>query len=281
MVKIIRSFIFIELFLISLNSWSQDLKFVHYTNEHGLPSSYVKDITQDHLGFIWIATRNAVTRFDGTQFKNYSTKNNQGQTTDIWAMSFHYAGDSSLIIQTTDNNYYSFNFAIEQFEPCEMLNSLEGNVYLNNSSRGFWVSNDNKITYFDTEKQDFLSIEEKLNFGNLGQDVDFLHVRELDKIVVAITSEGNFMVFDLKQKLQRSLAISKEINIYQIANFYLDRNNNAWITEFSNGVFKVNLTNGHTTHFSYAQTGNRHILHNFVHDVCEDEKGRIWIGTEN
>jgi len=106
MVKIIRSFIFIELFLISLNCWSEDLKFVHYNNEHGLPSSYVKDITQDHLGFIWIATRNSVTRFDGSHFKNFPAIDHQGNLNNIWGMKFIHSGDSSLIVQSTEKDYY-------------------------------------------------------------------------------------------------------------------------------------------------------------------------------
>jgi signal transduction histidine kinase/ligand-binding sensor domain-containing protein/DNA-binding response OmpR family regulator len=281
MVKIIRSFIFIGLFLISLNSWSEDLKFFHYTNEHGLPSSYVKDITQDHLGFIWIATRNSVTRFDGSHFKNFPAIDHQGNLADIWGMKFIHSCDSSLIVQSTDKGYYSFNFALEQFEPCGMLDSLEESVFISNSDGGVWVNQGGKIFYLDTERHVFLTIEEKIDFANIGEEIGLNHIREQDNLVVAITSTRNFMIFDLKLRLQREFDIAKEIDVSRIANLYLDKNNNAWITEYANGVFKVNLTNGRTSHFSYEQSGNRHILHNFVHDVNEDELGRIWIGTEN
>ena len=281
MVKIIRSFVFIGLLLNSLNSWSENLKFIHYKNEHGLPSSYVKDITQDHLGFIWIATRNTVTRFDGSHFKNFSAIDSEGKMNNIWGVKFFHSGDSSLIVQTTKNEYYSFNFALEQFEPCRILNSIEESIIVNNSDGGLWVSSGDQTFYIDTERQDTLTIEEKIDFANIGEDIRLNHIREQDDLIVAITSKRSLLIFDLEQRLLREIEIVKEIDVSRIANFYLDSNDNAWITEFANGIYKVNLNNGRTTHFSYEQSGNRHILHNFVHDVCEDEKRRIWIGTEN
>src|ERR1700744_6335789 len=35
----------------------------------GLPQSFVSGIVQDDSSFIWIATRNGLTRFDGLQYK--------------------------------------------------------------------------------------------------------------------------------------------------------------------------------------------------------------------
>jgi ligand-binding sensor domain-containing protein len=43
----------------------------HYTPKEGLPSSNVMDMIQDSDGFIWFATANGISRFDGLDFKNY------------------------------------------------------------------------------------------------------------------------------------------------------------------------------------------------------------------
>ncbi len=42
--------------------------------ESGLPHNYIFDIKQDSLGFLWIATANGLSRFDGREFDNLSTK---------------------------------------------------------------------------------------------------------------------------------------------------------------------------------------------------------------
>ena len=44
----------------------------HYSQDNGLPSTYISDIKEDKYGFLWIATANGVSRFDGNYFTNYS-----------------------------------------------------------------------------------------------------------------------------------------------------------------------------------------------------------------
>lgn len=46
----------------------------HYTTSDGLASSTVFDIIRDRDGFIWFATLNGISRFDGTRFTSFRTK---------------------------------------------------------------------------------------------------------------------------------------------------------------------------------------------------------------
>ncbi|MEZ5198308.1 MAG: two-component regulator propeller domain-containing protein [Bacteroidales bacterium] len=45
--------------------------FSFYTEEKGLPSTYITDIAEDKYGFLWIGTANGVSRYDGNQFTNF------------------------------------------------------------------------------------------------------------------------------------------------------------------------------------------------------------------
>lgn len=63
---------------ISILSFSQDeihedpyQKFDHYSTKDGLPHNKVLDIFQDSHGYIWVATYNGLSRFDGYNFHNY------------------------------------------------------------------------------------------------------------------------------------------------------------------------------------------------------------------
>jgi len=44
----------------------------HYTDENGLPSTYISVIQEDKNGFLWIGTSRGVSRYDGNQFTNYT-----------------------------------------------------------------------------------------------------------------------------------------------------------------------------------------------------------------
>jgi ligand-binding sensor domain-containing protein len=54
--------------------FSQTPPYYHYTSIDGLASSTVYDIFQDSKGYIWCATANGISRFDGHRFKNYGIK---------------------------------------------------------------------------------------------------------------------------------------------------------------------------------------------------------------
>jgi PAS domain S-box-containing protein len=43
-----------------------------YTEQDGLPSSTVYDVLQDETGFLWIATRGGIARYDGAEWKTWS-----------------------------------------------------------------------------------------------------------------------------------------------------------------------------------------------------------------
>lgn len=68
------SLLFCVLFLWAIGARSQAYSYIHYTEKDGLPSSIIYDICQDKEGFIWLATENGVTRFDGTHFRTFTTR---------------------------------------------------------------------------------------------------------------------------------------------------------------------------------------------------------------
>ena len=45
-----------------------------FTTNDGLPSNLVYETVLDNDGFLWVATDNGISRFDGKRFINYSTK---------------------------------------------------------------------------------------------------------------------------------------------------------------------------------------------------------------
>jgi len=66
---IIVSFLF---FSASLPLTAQQLIFKTYTVEGGLVSNPVRRIYQDNKGFIWIATLEGLSKYDGNKFTNYT-----------------------------------------------------------------------------------------------------------------------------------------------------------------------------------------------------------------
>ena len=62
------------IFFLTIPLLSQNYNIKTFTTETGLPHNNVKSIVQDKTGFLWIATWDGLSRFDGYEFKNYFHK---------------------------------------------------------------------------------------------------------------------------------------------------------------------------------------------------------------
>lgn len=260
---------------------SERLKFSHYTNEDGLPSSYVKSITQDQYGFIWLATRSSVCRFDGNEFKTFQACDGKGEVFDLWCKKFFVTSDSVLIAQTTENKYYSFDFALEQFNPCTKVNDLGEVSDLLPSSDGMWIFGESELSFLEAKTNKLLDFAERIDFAVVEHDSKVINLREKDDLLVALSNKNDLLIINKSTNHQRKFTLPSDLIAENVTIFYLDSHNNVWIGEVSKGLYRINLANGFSTRFSSKQTGNNRLLHNLVHSINEDLLGRVWIGTEN
>ena len=72
--KIIKVLTILIIFNFSLLSVkAQDYSYVQYTTREGLPGTNIYHTVQDRDGFIWLASENGLSRFDGKTFVNFTT----------------------------------------------------------------------------------------------------------------------------------------------------------------------------------------------------------------
>lgn len=107
--------VFFILTLITVNTLAQDIRFEQITNESGRSLGFVSGMVQDSTGFIWLATRNGLYRYDGYSYKL-----------------FKYNRKDSLSIPYNDLTY----------------------LYLDNQEN-LWMRHYNKLFAFTNEKLNF------------------------------------------------------------------------------------------------------------------------------
>ena len=84
--KKILYFILIFFFLAIHSSLSQQYYSRNYTINNGLPDNCIREIYKDSRGFLWAGTDAGLSRFDGKNFKVYSSQD--GLIGDkIWSIS--------------------------------------------------------------------------------------------------------------------------------------------------------------------------------------------------
>ncbi len=112
--KDLASFVLV-FFLIKAQAQENTIAFTNYTTANGLADNAVYSLIQDSRGFMWIGTREGLSRFDGTNFKNFFTqKNNNNALPGNTISSLHEYIPGHLLL-ATNGGIICFNTITQQF----------------------------------------------------------------------------------------------------------------------------------------------------------------------
>jgi hypothetical protein len=125
-------------FIFHFKGFSQEFSFREYGVGDGLPQSQAIVIYQDSRGFIWIQTRNGLSRFDGIDFINYHLKEGlpsnlvqkvfEDSASDLWALTREglskFTGERFIFYPAAPD------FQISGFSPVSMPSEEPAKVFL-------------------------------------------------------------------------------------------------------------------------------------------------------
>jgi ligand-binding sensor domain-containing protein len=120
-----KLFLVYLLLLFSFRAAGQEYNYIHYDTKDGLASSTVYSICQDKKGYIWFATNNGLSRFDGKKFTNYTTEDGLtdnevlGISPDskgrVWVMPFNktlcYYYEDKIYVVKIDSSFKQTNLS--------------------------------------------------------------------------------------------------------------------------------------------------------------------------
>ncbi|MDE5417372.1 ATP-binding protein [Labilibaculum sp. DW002] len=164
MLRLFFCFAFLSIFL---SAHCDELRFEHYSNERGLSHNSVRSILQDKNGFLWFGTFGGVNRFDGVDFKAFTSdiyNPNYLQDDDITQL---VADDSENIWIGTSNGLTRFHLPTSKFKTfhpdSNQNNQICGNkiraLFIDRNKR-VWVGTKHKgLCYYDDEEKIFHKVE--------------------------------------------------------------------------------------------------------------------------
>jgi len=256
------------------------LSFYHYNIETGLPSSYVKSIATDRYGFILLATRVAVCRFDGSQYKQFPAYDEKGEQTELLCNRIFTCPDSLLVCKTNEGKYFYFDCDLECFKAYNLVNNVGQTQSLEPTIGGYWICRDNNIYFLDSRSGLLTDLRKIDGFNKIPNEITFQNLLVKGDQMIAITGNQLIFWFDLKKKTFKSFEIPPMFGNLPISTFYLDHLNYLWLAEERHGLCRMDLNTARFTHFANDHHDNTYIPHNMVHCLSEDLQNRLWIGTE-
>lgn len=197
-------------FSLSLTCLGQNdlLRFERIGMTDGLSQSWVSDIHQDHLGFMWFATQDGLNKYDGRNLKIFRPEpNNPKSLTRTWIQEIAQSGDQRIWLVNDIGQVSRFNREDESFTLLNDANTgiegfeLSGWLYMDVDPFGdLWLAGPRQpaLVRYRSSDQTFEEIR-------LGPDIpnpqSVLSVgRDQEDHVWIYTASGNLIRYDLHQK---------------------------------------------------------------------------------
>lgn len=148
------------LILEGLVSFPQSTQTIYYTTKDGLPSNSIYKTIIDNHGFLWIATENGLTKFDGKNFKTYTTAHGLAdiEITDIFIDSSQRIWVTPFTRTAAYYNPVKDRFENEYSDPelkkVELANANRGSVLqyggmaFCNNQRDFFIYKNGQVTAY-------------------------------------------------------------------------------------------------------------------------------------
>ena len=293
------------------NIHSQTPSYYHYTSSDGLASSTVYDIIQDKDGFMWFATANGISKFDGNHFATFRTKEGLNSNSIISLLE---GKKGELYIGNFEKGINLFkNGKIENY--CSEIDgeSLVISYLILDSSK----KNEQKIIAYNGWGD--INIINETASGKLKTKVISglpVYINKLEKLtngdLIALTTTGLYdfkaeslsklnikglpeaSVFCLTNGNDGSFFIGTKGIIYQLKNKAIigthkidfsgnndviailsDKNKNIWFSTRNSGFYMIPGGSG-----KIIDIGSKLDLQNtLVNKYFEDNEGNIWVST--
>ncbi|MDP2089833.1 MAG: two-component regulator propeller domain-containing protein [Flavobacteriaceae bacterium] len=291
---------------------SQTPSYYHYTSSDGLASSTVYNIIQDRNGFIWFATLNGMSRFDGKHFTTFRTKEGLNSNSII---SLAEGNKGELYIGNYEKGVNVLrNGRIENY-----CSEIDGKSFALSYLLLVKAGKDEQKLYAYRSRGEINSISKK-KIGGLVTNIfntSPIYINKLELLpngkIMALTQSGLFnlkndtlirlqinglpdtAVYCLTQGDDGSYFIGTKGMIYRIKNnnvirrykinlyadnndvttILRDKNNNLWFSIMNRGFFFI--PNGLD---KIIDIGSKMDLQNtLVNNYLEDNEGNIWVST--
>jgi len=232
-------------FLAASSADSQPLRFERLTLDHGLSSNYVRTITQDRHGFIWIGTEDGLNRYDGYSFRSFKKNPRRGGSlTDNRVLALHEDGAGTLWVGTgaglnrfEPSTETFVHYTLSRDDPGSSASFTVTALY-EDQTGAFWIGTVDGLHLFDREA---------------GTSVVFRHVQDED----ATLSDDH------------------------VTAILEDQHGVLWIGTDDGGLNRFDRQTGTFAAYRHERRNPHSLRGDRISALLEDKAGTLWVATSN
>jgi signal transduction histidine kinase/ligand-binding sensor domain-containing protein len=267
--------LFLSLFwlFVAANGQTVDLRFVDFKHNSRLSSTYVNDIEQDELGFIWLGTLNGLQRFDGNVFKDYLIGSNVSFGIEESAVNKIFADKNGYLWLGMNSHLCRYDYRTDSIiivadeQSTNGLESAYVENFLNGSDSAFYVAQGSSLYLFDYGDSSFEQI-----FSLPKGEISSFCFSNDTTLLISTFSQQLLYQFNVFTKEYSAFNIKNEYtkgyNIVDIV--YYD--NKVWVAADGAGVFNVDIKTGE---YRTYQAENEYALN--IKNFYIDRDSFLWL----
>jgi len=271
----------------AINLPATNLRFERIMPAHGLSFPTVRDVIQDHNGFMWFATANGLNKYNGYAFTVY--KNNPRESSSL--------SSNDIKVLFEDSNAHLWvggKDGLDKFDP-----QTETFVHINDSDQVFCIAEDSRGTvwvgfenglygYDPTHNLRVYGYPSQVDEGTPSETIspgDVQAIFEDSQGYLWIGTSTGLDQLDRNTGTFIHYTHDPEDNFSLISNnitaIYEDTQGDLWIGTQSNGIDRLNLASRTFKHFRFDAENPSAISSDSVLSILEDQSGNLWVGTVN
>ncbi|MFA5046460.1 MAG: two-component regulator propeller domain-containing protein, partial [Paludibacter sp.] len=281
----------------SIGASAETYNFARLDNTNGLSNNQIECIYKDSRGFMWFGTNYGLNRYDGHNVKVYKSKKNDSTSLMYNAITRIQEDEKGNLWLAANPSYVVYDVLTEKFNrdvsfflsplgihfiPSLVEIDKEKNYY-------FYHTNDGIYKYeISTKKLFHYRQSTDANTFSKGQIIDmksehgFLWVLFQSGLLERLNEKTNTIDFRnyYVQKKQLGATIQKKL--------FIDSSGSPWVYPGIGDLGVLFFDNMKSEWFffgndrkDFQNPSDKFISSNFVRDVAEDGKGRIWIATDH
>ncbi|MEO9891393.1 two-component regulator propeller domain-containing protein [Aurantibacter sp.] len=290
MIKALKKY-FLLLFLLSIGNYlfAQQIKFEHYNDNDGLSHNSVRHIKQDKNGFLWLGTFSGLNRFDGFEFKSYTTSSetsNTIQNDDITALELD--TDTNTLWIGTRNGLTRFDMTTNNFKTF-LPEQTNPNSIQDHEIRAVHVDRFKRV-WIGTKSKGVFVYYPKLNSFEKIELPEFYYIKDIFE-----DSKGHIWIGSYKDNGIAKIALDDQGNIASTTEFKLTIPNSTELNPYVNfiyendnsdifigsreGLYKLNTTSNKFENLYIENVTMRDKIGPHFTSIAQASDGKYWLGT--
>jgi signal transduction histidine kinase/ligand-binding sensor domain-containing protein len=273
--KIIFCVVF-HLIVIQNYAQSEEFMFKNYDIQDGLCDNTVNSIIEDQKGFIWIGTREGLSRFDGAEFKNFYFSEASQNIGNYYSSFIQFESDKILLLNNSKLAILNTSTNTLKVVPALKNYSISTVTDIGNSMYALHIKN-----YLLIVNKKF-EILDKIQFDKVRNA--FLSVQKLSDKKLLINNFYNFYEYNISTKklapfyLDLKRFFNPPFNTFQIKRID-EKRQFIYVSDFFSGLYIFDYKGTLVTKYSHQKPPNT-ILSSNVLSIVETNDNRTWLATD-